>query len=202
MQKLGKLILVLTVTLCSFNHSSSQVLNKRPLTKCSFSSIKEALKYPKDSILEFDFGNTELDTFPMIIFSFKKLEKISFHNENICKLYFIAPSSLSERDKEEAKVIFDKLGWDIWKSNILGFAPIYRKTIVNKIPKQIKSLKNLKVIIVDREFFSKRELRKLRRWLPNCYINVHPWCYKGRDGKFKCVGENIISNEKVKIVGW
>lgn len=146
-------------------------------------SINKALKCTHDSVTGLYIGNLDLEVFPKEIFKFKNLFKLDLRNRNICQLYYENPDCLSTNDKYEVLEIFKKSTID--KINIEGYAPKYRKTRIRKIPKEIKTLKELRIIYLEREFFSKREVRKLKRWLPKCNIEVNPYFYYNKKGKLK-----------------
>lgn len=148
---------------CFFSQQNILTINRK------YYSLKDAQSVSSDSVFVLSIGNNDLTKFPIEILKFQNLRNLIIINYNIGEMYLDKSPLLTENEKEEAIQIFKTRGGDT-RVDVEGLFPIYHKTTIKKIPKEIVELKKLESLYLDRHYFSRCKIRKLKKLLPKCNI--------------------------------
>lgn len=137
-----------------------------------YTSLKDVENINPDSVLVLAIKFEKLNDFPKEILKFKNLHFLS-----------LIPAEQSEANKKgllskEQKRIYDSLNivykyrtWD---------APLHKNKIKN-VPREISQLKKLEILNIYTVKISKRNVKKLIKYLPNTYIHYPGYEYRQPD---------------------
>ncbi len=163
---------------CLQTHLFSQIIEKKDSlfisgSNCDpkvFYSLADAAKADPDSVLYLHLGNNGIKKFPMEILRYKNLRLLDLCNLNLLEQFRLTPWLLSETDTQKVHEIYEKHK-DAGDKGIYLFFPTENKTIIRKIPIEIKQLTNLKLLFFEGGIFYKRKVKRLQKLLPNCEID-------------------------------
>lgn len=132
-----------------------------------FRSFEEASEVNADSVHVLHLGNRNLGKFPEEVFNYKNLYVLSFNDQNIDYYYRARPDMLTEQEKKMVEEGRKKFGDNNRAENIY---PFKNRNSFQDVPKRIKELRSLEMLILNEGALSKKKLRQLKRVLPHCSI--------------------------------
>lgn len=113
-----------------------------------YTSIEQTQKVNPDSVRYLDLSNSGLKKFPVEIFKFKNLEMLQLDNRR--NYYYFEIMSIAG-------------GKNYW---ILK----NKKNRIREIPEEIATLRNLRTLIIPGNTGMKKQLEKLKEYLPQCVV--------------------------------